>query len=177
MDSFSMHRNQVHWTRFLCRENRVLWTRFLRTFFVRESLSSCRNRVLFTRIAKNQNSLKRFLTNDIVWVLLLFSKKNPQLVPPSVSNRDVQVQIPHPQFLNYKTKLFTNQKKKIIQKFWCIFLQEEVLWIVKFQWILCYYIKSYQRTLISYCPYPHLCSEGDSKALPTQHVGNFVQAP
>ena len=71
-----MHRNRVHWTRFLCRENRVLWTRFLPTFFVREPLSSCRNRALFTRIAKNQNSLKRFLTNDIVWVLLLFSKKN-----------------------------------------------------------------------------------------------------
>ena len=39
-------------------------------------MSSCRNRVLFTRIAKTQNSFKRFLTNDIVWVLLLFSKKN-----------------------------------------------------------------------------------------------------
>ena len=76
-DSVSMHRKRVYWTRFLCRENRVLWTRFLRTFFLRKSLSSCRNRVLFTRIAKNQNSFKRFLTNDIVWVLLLFSKKNP----------------------------------------------------------------------------------------------------
>ena len=98
-DSISMHRKRVHWTRFLCTEtesfglgfyvqkpspldsvsmhrNRVLWTRFLRTFFLRKSLSSCRNRVLFTRIAKNQNSFKRFLTNDIVWVLLLFSKKN-----------------------------------------------------------------------------------------------------
>ena len=71
-----IQRNQVQWTRFLCRENRVLWTRFLPTFFVREPLSSCRNRALFTRIAKNQNSLKCFITNDIVWVLLLFSKKN-----------------------------------------------------------------------------------------------------
>ena len=64
LDSVSMQRN---W---------VLWTRFLPTFFVREQLSSYRNRVLFTRIARNQNSLKRFLTNNIVWVLLLFSKKN-----------------------------------------------------------------------------------------------------
>ena len=99
MDSVSVHRNRVQRTRFLCIENesiglvfyaqkpspldsismhrnRVLWTRFLPTFFVREQLSSCRNRALFTRIARNQNSLKRFLTNDIVWVLLLFSKKN-----------------------------------------------------------------------------------------------------
>ena len=66
LNSFSVHRNRVHWTRFLCRENRVLWTRFLRTFFHRKSLSSCRNRVLFTRIAKNQNSFKRLLTNYIV---------------------------------------------------------------------------------------------------------------
>ena len=65
LDLFSMQRN------------RVLWTCFLPTFFVREQLSSCRNRALFTRIARNQNSLKRFLTNDIVWVLLLFSKKSP----------------------------------------------------------------------------------------------------
>ena len=75
-----IQRNRVQWTRFLRLETsllrkRVLWTRFLPTFFVREQLSSCRNRALFTRIARNQNSLKRFLTNDIVWVLLLFSKK------------------------------------------------------------------------------------------------------
>ena len=56
--------------------NRALWTRFLPTFFVREQLNSYRNRALFTRIARNQNSLKRFLTNNIVWDLLLFSKKN-----------------------------------------------------------------------------------------------------
>ena len=99
LDSVSTQRNQVHWTRFLLKK-RVHWTCFLcietefigldfyaektesfglvfcLRFFVREPLSSCRNRALFTRIVKNQNSLKRFLSNDIVWVLLLFSKKN-----------------------------------------------------------------------------------------------------
>ena len=35
-------------------------------------------------------------------------------MPHSVSNRDAQVQILHPQILNYQTKLFTNQKRKTI---------------------------------------------------------------
>ena len=56
-------------------KNRVHWTRFLPTFFVREQLNNCRNQALFTRIARNQNSLKRFLTNDIVWVCCYFLKK------------------------------------------------------------------------------------------------------
>ena len=76
LDSVSTQRNQVHWTRFLLKK-RVHWTCFLcietefigldfyaektesfglvfcLRFFVREPLSSCRNRALFTRIAKN----------------------------------------------------------------------------------------------------------------------------
>ena len=87
-DSVSMHRNRVQWTRFLCTETESFGLGFyvqkpspLDSFsayvFSQKVMSSCRNRVLFTRIAKTQNSFKRFLTNDIVWVLLLFSKKNP----------------------------------------------------------------------------------------------------
>ena len=49
---------------------------FCLRFFREPTAVKTRNRALFIRIARIQNSLKRFLTNDIVWVLLLFSKKN-----------------------------------------------------------------------------------------------------
>ena len=108
-DSVSMHRNRVQWTRFLYIETESkglgfcaqktspldsislqrkpsLLDSFSADVFSQKEMSSCRNRVLFTRIAKTQNSFKRFLTNDIVWVLQLFSKKSPSH-PIKIYNR------------------------------------------------------------------------------------------
>ena len=43
-------------------------------------ISAPQNRVIWTRIVRNQIRFKRFLTSNLVWVLWLFLKKNPAFI-------------------------------------------------------------------------------------------------
>ena len=85
---------------------------------------------------------------------------------------------PHPQLLNYQTKLFTNQKRKMIYLEILVHISlgrsplDSKIFVDS---VLLYKVISADFDIM--LSLPHLCSEGDSKALPTQHVGNFVQAP
>ena len=63
-NSVSIHGNRVHWTLFLYME-----TEFVELDFHVFSTSVFLTQVHWTRIVINEISLKRLLTNDIVWVL------------------------------------------------------------------------------------------------------------
>ena len=93
MNSFSIHGNWVHWTRFLCMKTEFFELDFCVLFHV----SSLVNRVQRTWIVINEISFKPCLTYNIVWVLWLFFLKslpmcigNPALI---VSMNDININI------------------------------------------------------------------------------------